>query len=246
MTVDAARMHALACQYALNRTEENLSLALEAALPLCALIARRFSSGRGAEYEDLYQVACLACVGALRKFDPGMGFQFVTYAAPTVSGTVRHHLRDKERLLRTPRALQKQAAQLDAARQAFLERHRQEPTPRQLAKALGWDLAKVASALAARSLRRVSSLDQRDEEGLTLADRLPFLEGGFEKTEQREDLRRAMGGLTETERSLLSLRFFENLSQRETARRLNMTQMQISRAERRALAALRKEMTGEP
>jgi RNA polymerase sigma factor (sigma-70 family) len=55
-----------------------------------------------------------------------------------------------------------------------------------------------------------------------------------------------MGGLTETERSLLSLRFFENLSQRETARRLNMTQMQISRAERRALAALRKEMTGEP
>ena len=85
MTMDAARMHALACRYAEEATRENLEEALNAALPLCALIARRFSS-RGGEYDDLYQAACLACVRALRGFDPEKGFKFTTYVTPVITG----------------------------------------------------------------------------------------------------------------------------------------------------------------
>ena len=245
MIMDAERMHALACLYAREKTEARLEEALDAALPLCALIARRFS-GRGGEYDDLYQTACLACVQALRGFDPDRGYKFSTYVTPTVTGAVRNHLRDRESLLRTPRALREMSVQLAHAREAYYALHHEEPAARQLAEALGWKLEQVLFVLAEQTANSVLSLDQRDEEGFSLADRLPAPEGGFDLTEQREDLRRAMELLNDTERELLRLRFSLRLSQRDTAKRMNRTQMQVSRMERRILAALRKEMDPEP
>ena len=244
MSMDAERMHALACLYAREKTEERLEEALNASLPLCALIARRFSH-RGGEYDDLYQTACLACVQALRSFDPEKGYRFTTYVTPTVTGAVRNHLRDRESLLRTPRALRERYARMERARDAYCAQHREEPTPRQLAQALGWSLEQVLSALAARTATDVVSLDREDDDGFSLADRLSAPEGDFDRTEQREDLRRAMAALNDTEREMLRLRFSLGLSQRDAARRMNRTQMQISRMERRVLAALRKEMTPE-
>ena len=244
MIMDAQRMHALACLYARERTEARLEEALDAALPLCALIARRFSR-RGVEYDDLFQTACLACVQALRGFDPDRGYQFTTYVTPTVTGAVRNHLRDRESLLRTPRALRERAAQLIKVREAYCAQHHEEPAPRQLAEALGWTVEMVLSTLAANTANSLLSLDQQDEEGFSLADRLSAPEGDFDRREQREDLRRAMETLNETEQELLRLRFTLRLSQRDAAKRMNRTQMQISRMERRVLAALRKEMDPE-
>lgn len=242
MAIDAALMHEWACRYALSPTEENLNLALKACLPLCALIAGRFLN-RGAEYEDLYQVACLSCVSAIKGFDPERGLKFTTYVTPTVTGAVRNYLRDQMPLLRAPRSLRRQAMEAEQAREAFLSAHHAEPTARQLAEALGWSIEKVLSAWNYLSSIRVSSLEEADENGLTLAERLPFLEEGFEQAEQRQDVARALAGLTEEERQLLSLRFIRRLSQRDTAARMNKTQMQVSRMERRVLAALRKELT---
>lgn len=243
--MNAEEMHALACQYAAAPTEHTLNQALAACLPLCALIARRFS-GRGAEYDDLYQAACLACVGALKGFQPERGLRFTTYVTPTVTGAVRNYLRDAVPLVRTPRALRHQAMEAEKARDAYLSAHHAEPTARQLAALLGWDLEKVLRAWAALSARHVSSLEETDGDGLSLSDRLPFLEPGYERAEQREDVARALAGLTEEERRLLALRFSQCLSQRDTARQMMKTQMQISRMERRVLAALRKELTPEP
>ncbi|MBR4539608.1 MAG: sigma-70 family RNA polymerase sigma factor [Clostridia bacterium] len=244
MIMDAQRMHALACLYARERTEARLEEALDAALPLCGLIARRFSH-RGVEYDDLFQTACLACVQALRGFDPDRGYQFTTYVTPTITGAARNHLRDKESLLRTPRALRERAAQLIKVREAYCAQHHEEPAPRQLAEALGWTVEMVLSTLAANTANSLLSLDQQDEEGFSLADRLSAPEGDFDRREQREDLRRAMETLNETEQELLRLRFTLRLSQRDAAKRMNRTQMQISRMERRVLAALRKEMDPE-
>ncbi len=245
MTMDAARMHALACRYAEEATRENLEEALNAALPLCALIARRFSS-RGGEYDDLYQAACLACVRALRGFDPEKGYKFTTYVTPVITGAVRNHLRDRESLLRTPRGAREKSAQAAQAREAHIARYHEEPTPRQLAEDLGWTLEQVLSALAVRRANSILSLDESDAEGLSLGDRLAAPEGELERLERRADLRKALETLSEAEREMLRLRFSLRLNQRETARRMNRTQMQISRMERRALAALRKEMEGEP
>lgn len=240
--INAAVMHALACQYAAAPSEASLQEAAEACFPLCALIARRFQS-RGAEYDDLFQVACLSCVSALKGFDPERGLKFTTYVTPTVTGAVRNYLRDQAPLLRAPRALRQQAMELEKAREAFLALHHTEPTARQLAGQLGWTLEKVLTAWAAQAASRVSSLEETDENGLTLAQQLPFLEPGFAQMEQREDLSRALALLSGEERRLLSLRFHERLSQRDAAARMGKTQMQISRMERRLLNALRKELT---
>ena len=239
--MDGARMHALACAYAKAPSEAGLHAALEAALPLCALIARRFS-GRGVEYEDLFQVASLACVQAIKSFDPGRDMKFSTFATPTITGKVRNYIRDRGSLLRTPRLVYEQTARLARAREQFLSAHHREPTPRELGAALGWDLSKVVAVLAARAAKEVSSLDQEDQEGMTLGQRLSGTEAGFERTEQRQDLQRAMLLLAENEKQLLALRYEQKYSQREAARHLGMTQMQVSRMERRILTALRKEM----
>lgn len=241
--MDAAKMHALACSYALSPTEGNLEAALEETLPLCALIARRFS-GRGIEYEDLYQVAAMACVSALKGFDAERGLKFTTFVTPTITGTVRNYLRDRAGLLRTPRALREQGAQLNAEREKYLREYHEEPSARELAQRLGWETERVLMVLSARDANQISSLDQKDEEGLSPGERVPFEEAGFERIERREDLKRAMAALSDTERQLLLLRFERRLSQRETAREMQLTQMQVSRMERRVLAALREEMEG--
>lgn len=239
--MNAANMHAMACAYAHSPTEETLQAALMEALPLCALIARRFS-GRGIDYEDLYQVASMACVSALKSFDADRGLKFTTYVTPTITGTVRNYLRDKAGLLRTPRSMREQGAQLAAAREKFLRDHHQEPSPRDLAEMLGWEISQVLMILTAQEATQVSSIDQQDDEGMSPADRISFEEQGFERMEMREDLARALKILTEQEKKLLILRFQQRLSQREAAQAMQMTQMQISRMERRILAALKKEM----
>ena len=238
--MDSALMHARACAYAFSPSEQAMREALEASLPLCALIARRFL-GRGAEYEDLYQVACMACVAAIKGFDPERGLQFSTYVTPTVTGAVRNYLRDKTSLLHTPRALQEQSLRLARAREEHITRHHQEPTARELAQALGWTVPQVLTALGAQAAGRVASLDALAEEDGT-AGQAPFLEPGFERAELRQDLARALSHLTEQERALLSLRYEQGMSQREAAQQLQMSQMQVSRMEKRLLTALRKEM----
>ncbi len=237
-------MHALACEYALKRTEEALGDAIQAALPLCALIARRFV-GRGADYEDLYQVASMALVAALRGFDPERGLKFSTYVTPTITGTVRNYLRDKGGVMRTPRGLKEQAALLSREREALTRRLRREPTVRELADALVWPMARVLDILSAQENLNVASLDEPTADGRMPAETMGFFDEGFEGVEKRSDLQNALKALSNDERMLLVLRFSQKLSQRETAQKLNMTQMQISRMERRALSTLRREMDGE-
>lgn len=244
VSMDAARMHALACQYAVSKTGEDLDAALSACLPLCALIARRFS-GRGVEYDDLYQTACLACVNALKAFEPERNLKFTTFVTPSVTGAVRNCLRDQASLLRTPRVLRRQALALQKARAEYCEKNHEEPSVRALSQVLGWEGAQVLSVLAVQRASQVASLDQTDEEGLSLGERIPALEKGYEQLEQRQALAAALAILTEMERKLLHLRYSLHLSQRETAQRLGRTQMQISRMERRVLLSLRKEMTEE-
>ena len=240
--MDADRMHALACRYAAEQTDAHLQAALEASLPLCALIARRFAH-RGVEYEDLYQIACLACVGALKRFDVSREMKFTTFVTPTVTGAVRNAVRDQAGLLRSPRALLQQSAQLARIREAFCQRERREPTARELADALGWDVERVLTALSHPAARAPLSLDQEDGDGLPLAARLPFLETGFDRSEQRADLEKALEALSPLEQELMALRYKQRLSQRDAARRLGISQMQVSRMERRILTALRKELT---
>lgn len=240
--MNAQLMHEAVLRFHAEKTDALLEEALVLCQPLLAAMARRLQN-RGIEYEDLYQTACLACVQAIKGFDPQRGLKFSTYLTPTVMGTLQNYIRDKQGLVHTPRSIRQDSILVSKERARFLQLHHQEPTPKDLADILKWDLYRVLQALQAHS--ETVSMDQQDEEGLSLGDKLPHTEEGFARFEMRADMQKALSGLSENERTLIHLRFVQQLSQRQTAEKMGTSQMQISRMERRILLFLKKEMEGE-
>jgi len=228
--------------YYQTRSREALEAAAEACLPLCAAIARRFS-GRGADEEDLRQVAAMACMKALSAYSPEHGAQFSTYAAQSAAGAVRNHLRDHGGLVRTPRSLYEQYALLSRARSELTQSLHREPTINELSEKLGWDRQKTLDTLLSRDARESLSFDaQPDDEGASLLDTLGSADKNLSDLEQNEDLRSVLSSLPENEQKLLKLRYFDNLSQRAVAQHLGVTQMQVSRMERRLLSSLKERL----
>ena len=242
--MNADLIHQTAMEYALDKSQETLDKAITAALPLSYAIAARFS-GRGIETEDLRQVAAMALVSALNNFDPERGLRFTTYVTPTITGTVRNHIRDRAQILRTPRGLREQGMQLDRAYDALSQDLHREPTVMELADKLGWDSDRVLSVQSMRDKAQVASLDAPDDAGLMLQDKIKDGSDAYDAFDSREDLRRALHTLSATERRVLVLRFQGQLSQQETAKRLGMTQMQVSRMERRVLKTMRQKMLAD-
>lgn len=242
--MNADLIHDTAMSYALDRTDASLDAAVRAALPLTQAIAARFA-GRGIELEDLKQVAALALVEALQRFEPERGLRFTTFVTPTITGKVRNYIRDRAQLLRSPRGLREQGIKMDRANEQLIQTLRREPSVQELADALGWDIQQVLDVQTMRNKTTVSSLDTPDEDGLMLFDRLGEEDFSFDAFELREDLKKALTVLSSTEKQLLTLRFGKRLSQSVTAKHLGLTQMQVSRMERRMLATLKQEMMAQ-
>lgn len=132
--------------------------------PWCAQVARRFI-GRGAEYDDLYQAACLACVRALRVYQPERGVPFAAFAAQYAGGAIRNYLRDQAAAVHLPRTLYEQGAQLTRARRELTMQLMREPTLSELAECLGWDEARTLDTLLSLESGRGVSLDEEAGEG---------------------------------------------------------------------------------
>ena len=203
-------------------------------------MARKFS-GRGVETEDLEQVAGMALLKALERFDPSRGFRFVTYAVPTITGDVRNYLRDKSGLMRMPRDMRQRLYQMTQEQERFEREHLRTPTAVELSERMGIAPEEFLALLALRTQNEAVSLDTPvGEEGDTqLSDLLGSTDDRFERMERSEWAQWLLSKVGDTERELLTLRYRDGLGQRETARRLGISQMQVSRLERRALSRLR-------
>ena len=213
-------------------------------LYIAAIIARRFS-GRGVEYDDLYQVASLALYKALDRYDPARGVKFASFVTPAMVGEVKNYFRDRSRAIRLPRRGQKLMQDIENARDALAQRLERQPTADEIAGELGVSLEDVIEGMELRGAASLLSLDalpQEDEENAPLSAFLGMDEKGYADFEQGDWIRRAMDALEERLREVVRLRFFENLSQRQAAERLGVSQMWVSRAERRALEALRQAL----
>lgn len=227
-------------RYAAGRDPALRDELFERYLPLARAVARKFS-GRGVETEDLEQVAGMALLKALERFDPARGFRFVTYAVPTITGDVRNYLRDRSGLMRMPRDTRQRLYQMTQEQERFEREHLRAPTATELAERM--DIAPEAflALLSLRSQNEAVSLDTPvGEEGDTcLSDLLGSADDRFERMERSEWAQWLLSKVGETERELLTLRYRDGLGQRETAKRLGISQMQVSRLERRALSRLR-------
>ena len=227
-------------RYAAGRDPALRDELFERYLPLARAVARKFS-GRGVETEDLEQVAGMALLKALERFDPARGFRFVTYAVPTITGDVRNYLRDKSGLMRMPRDMRQRLYQMTQEQERFEREHLRAPTATELSERMGIAPEEFMALLSLRMQSDAVSLDTPvGEEGDTqLSDLLGSPDDRFERMERSEWTQWLLSKVGDTERELLTLRYRDGLGQRETAKRLGISQMQVSRMERRVLSRLR-------
>ncbi len=209
-------------------------------LDVAAMIARKFT-GRGVEYDDLFQVASLALMKGVDRFDETKGVKFSTFITPTIAGEIKNYFRDRSRLIHLPRRVAEIRAQIRSAADEIFSRTGKSPSAREIAETLHVSEEDVLSAMEAGG---VVSLDRplSGEEETNYYDLLPAPDDAFEKIEERDVIRRAMQSLNETEREIVDLRYIKELSQTETAKRMNVSQMYISRMERKILEKLREKL----
>jgi RNA polymerase sigma-B factor len=215
-------------------------------LPLARSLALRYR-GTPEPLDDLIQVASLGLVKALDGFDPERGDSFKAYAAPTILGELRRHFRDRVWDLRLPRTLQERTLVVRQAAAALSDELGRTPTVPQIAERVELSEEEVIEALEAESARRPLSLDaQRSPED---SESQPMVEtvGGPDPAYDRVESQVAAEGteLTEREHIVLRLRFEQDLPQHEIGRRLGVSQMQVSRIMRRALAKILAAVQGE-
>ena len=196
-------------------------------------LARRFHH-RGEEPEDLQQVARFGLVQAVQRYDPDQG-PFLAFAIPTINGCLKRHFRDHGWLVRPPRRTQELAAQLRQQWPDLTQRLHADPSDQDLADHLGQSVKVVREATGANQCYRPSSLTA--VYGSAVAE--PAAADDFASCESRMVISRAWQQLTGDERTLLTLRFYEDRSQSAIAAKLGISQMQVSRLLARTLLRLR-------
>jgi RNA polymerase sigma-B factor len=203
---------------------------VEQHLPLARGLARRHA-GAGETFEDLVQVGALGLVAAARRYDPDRGIPFAAYAAPTVDGELRRHLRDRAATIRVPRREQALAGALSRAAVSTAQQLGHEASLTEIAAAAGVSRREAERVLGGTA--GATSLTALDDEASVAAT------AEMEACERRVLLGAALAALEPRERSALALRFGAELSLREVGRRLGMSQGQTARAVRRALEKVR-------
>ena len=207
--------------------EENLGL-----VHLCA---NRFR-GRGIEYDDLYSAGCIGLLKAVKAFDSGRGVKFSTYAVPVILGEIKRLFRDGG-AIRVSRSLKELSMRLSRICEDFRQREMREPTVAELSQLSGDTESAVAEALCV-SQPTVSLTAGDDDEGQT---DIPT-ESPDESITDLLALRQIMARLPHEDRALLELRYFRGLTQTKTAQALGMTQVQVSRREKKLLTQMREEL----
>lgn len=235
---------ALWVRYAAAPSTEDRDTLVEGYLPLSRAIARKFA-GRGVETEDLEQVAALALMKAVERFDVSRGLRFSTYATPTIAGEVRNYLRDKSTAIRLRRDTRSELYRMQQVRDTLTAQLQREPSMMELAQAMGITPDSLLDLLDQRSAADMLSLSSpasAQEDAQLLEETLGKMEQGYEQVEQREWITWVRSLLTEKEQALLDMRFIRRMGQRDCAAALGVSQMQISRMERKMLAKLREKM----
>ena len=212
-------------------------------LYIADILAKKFV-GRGVEYDDLKQVASLALLKGIDRFDPDLGMQFTTFITPTITGEIKNYFRDKSRLVKLPRKLGEISAAVRTFSAEYESKNGVKPSIREIAESLKLSDEEVVRAL---EVGGTISLDGAagtadDESERSLYAVLPDNDDRYERFETKDAIRSAMKDLSDTEKALIKYRYVDELSQSETAKRLGVSQMFVSRMERKLLAKLRENL----
>ena len=201
-------------------------------------VAKRFL-GRGTEPEDLYQLGCLGFLKAVEGFDLEFGTQFSTYAVPKIAGEIRRFLRD-DGAIKVSRSIKERSAAVRLMRARLSSALGREPSIQELAEQTGFTPEEIA--VAETATMEVESINREcGDEGFTLENILSDTESE-ERMLEKIALRQAISELPERERTVIGLRYFHGLTQDRVAKVLGVSQVQVSRIEKKAIALLREKI----
>lgn len=227
-----------------SEDEETSMLALEAIIEenmgLVRSIALRFRD-RGTDYEDLVQIGIIGMMKAVRSFDPGREVVFSTYAVPLIMGEIKRHLRD-DGPVKVSRVYKKLSAELGRARNKILTDEGREPSISELAQICGISVEDAAVAL--ETVNPIASLSETfgEDEKLTLESQLASTDREIERLNDKIALSQAISRLPRDWQKIITLRYYRNLTQQQVANILGLSQVKVSREEKKILAVLREEL----
>lgn len=242
-TTELFRRLSVASEHEAEHLVEEITLLY---LDLCTRMAARYD-GRGIEHDDLVQVARLALVKAIRRYEPGHAPSFAAYAVPTISGELKRWFRDRGWVVRPPRRLQELRANVNTTRAALEQQSGRTPSDAQVADALGATLDDVREVDVAATGFSPLSLDcsPADDDRPGLETYLACDDHALESADDRVCLTEALTELDDEERELLLMRYVEGMTQREIGDARGISQMQVSRTLRRITVRLHDHLVDE-
>lgn len=209
-------------------------------------LARRFSRGRGL-HEDLVQVGMIGLLAAIRRYDPAYGKSFESFAIPTIVGEIKRFLRDKTWSVHVPRRIKELGPRIKKAVEVLTTEYQRSPKVAEIADFLEVSEEEVLETMEISSSYHALSIDSQidtDAEGgqVTILDMIGCTEDGYNEIDRTMLIEKAFAVLNEREREILNYTFYQNLSQKEAGEKVGISQMHVSRIQRRALKKLKEAL----
>ncbi len=235
--------------YQLNKDEEALNQLILHYKGLIEIIARKYGRGRSFQ-EDIYQVGMIGLLGAIKRYDETFGKSFEAFAVPTVIGEIKRYLRDKTWSVHVPRRIKELGPKIKHTVEELSGQLHRSPRVEEIAATLEVSVEEVLEAMEmVKSYQALSinhTIDADSEGGTsTLLDIFGDIDKGYERVDQKLVLERVLHVLTEREKLIIQYTFLCNLSQRETGEKLGISQMHVSRLQRRAIKKLKEAIQAE-
>ncbi|MBF1184093.1 MAG: SigB/SigF/SigG family RNA polymerase sigma factor [[Eubacterium] sulci] len=233
--------------YKQNPTIEKRNALVEKNLYMVDILIRKYLS-KGVEYDDLYQIGALALVAAVERFDPAKGFEFSSFATPTILGEIKKYFRDKQWSLKVPRRLKEIAAKVQDAKDKLNSELQRTPTVAEIAEFTGYTEEQIIEAIESSHAYGTYSLDKtfdeagEDGENAFLEKYTGFNEHGYDQIETAEIINKVVNTFNDQYKFIFRERFINNKSQSEIAKSLGISQMTVSRAEKNIVGKFRAEL----
>ncbi|WP_027399615.1 SigB/SigF/SigG family RNA polymerase sigma factor [Anaerovorax odorimutans] len=200
---------------------------------------------KGVEYDDLYQVGSMALVFAVERYDMSKGFEFTSFATPTIIGEIKRYFRDKGWAIKVPRRLKEISSQIPKAKEILYGKLYRTPTISEIAEYLGYTDEEILEAMEGGKSYGTYSLNQKFEEGededASLEKFTGVKESGYDSFENAELIKTVMKDLSDNEKEIFNRRFFKNETQQDIAKSMGVSQMTISRIEKKLKEKFKQE-----
>jgi RNA polymerase sigma-B factor len=210
-------------------------------LYLAEILSKKFLN-RGVDYDDIFQVACVALINAVERFDTAAEVKFVSFATPTIIGEIKRYFRDKASVIRVPRRLYEVYQKVNQAKEHLTHQNGRSPRVEEIADYIDITEEAVLEIIESWNVYKMQSFDQTvyEEDDLELYEPIGEDDQTFERINNRDFIEKSLEHFDKTEKEFIHLRFFENMTQKQIAELFNVSQMYISRMEKKTLEKFRK------